>query len=168
MGRISGWSRGSCRRPPRSTISKRSRACNPASWITLDGLAEQREAVHDLGFARYHANVWTGGDAPWISPDLWDACSGAPVIDADHEVVIGVDASIRHDTTAVVVVRRVGDVFHAQWRVWEPAHGQEVQLNEVEAFVRDLARHFQVLAIVHDPHYFWHAAQRLDEDNLPM
>jgi phage terminase large subunit-like protein len=25
----------------------------------------------------------------------------------------------------------------------------------------------QVLAIVHDPHYFWHAAQRLDEDNLP-
>jgi hypothetical protein len=42
--------------------------CNPASWVTMDGLREQREAVHELAFARYHANVWTGGEAPWIWP----------------------------------------------------------------------------------------------------
>jgi phage terminase large subunit-like protein len=40
------------------------KAANPASWVTVEGLAEQREAVHELGFARYHANVWTGGEGP--------------------------------------------------------------------------------------------------------
>jgi hypothetical protein len=34
-------------------------------------------------------------------------------------------------------------------------------LAEVESFVRDLAGHFRVLAVVHDPHYLWHARQRL-------
>jgi len=46
--------------------------CNPASWVTVDGLREQREAVHELGFCRYHATVWTGGEAPWILADMWD------------------------------------------------------------------------------------------------
>jgi phage terminase large subunit-like protein len=81
------------------------KACNPAPWITLDGLREQLASVHELAFARYHANVWTGGEAPWISADVWDACSGAPDIPEGAPVVVGVDASIRHDTTAIVVVR---------------------------------------------------------------
>jgi phage terminase large subunit-like protein len=143
--------------------------CNPASWVTVDGLREQREAVHELAFARYHANVWTGGEAPWILADMWDGCAAAPVIEADHNVVVGVDASIRHDTTAVVVVRRdEREQFHALWRVWEPTRGQEVPLAEVESFVRDLAGHFRVLAVVHDPHYFWHARQRLEDEGIPM
>jgi phage terminase large subunit-like protein len=145
------------------------KAANPASWITVEGLAEQREAVHELGFARYHANVWTGGEAPWILADTWDACAAAPAIEADHNVVVGVDASIRHDTTAVVVVRRdEREQFHALWRVWEPTRGQEVPLADVESFVRDLAGHFRVLAVVHDPHYLWHARQRLEGEGVPM
>jgi phage terminase large subunit-like protein len=128
------------------------KAANPASWITVEGLAEQREAVHELAFARYHANVWTGGEAPWILADMWDACAAAPVIEA-----------------AVVVVRRdEREQFHALWRVWEPSRGQEVPLAEAESFVRDLAGHFRVLAVVHDPHYFWHARQRLEDEGVPM
>ena len=30
-----------------------------------DGLREQAASVHELVFARFHANVWTGGEAPW-------------------------------------------------------------------------------------------------------
>ena len=44
---------------------------NPAPWITLDGLREQAASVHELAFARFHANVWTGGEAPWVTADVW-------------------------------------------------------------------------------------------------
>jgi phage terminase large subunit-like protein len=53
--------------------------------------------------------VWTSGEAPWITADVWDASAGAPDIPEGAEVVLGVDASIRHDTTAIVVVRRDKD-----------------------------------------------------------
>ena len=45
------------------------KTCNPASWLTAEGLTEQRDAVHDLAWQRYHLNVWTGGEAPWILAD---------------------------------------------------------------------------------------------------
>jgi phage terminase large subunit-like protein len=59
-------------------------------------------------------------------------------------------------------------VFHALWRTWTPTAGREVSLSEVEGFVRDLAAHFRVEAVVHDPHYFWHAGQRLEDEGIPM
>jgi hypothetical protein len=31
---------------------------NPASWITAEGLREQREAVPELAFRRFHLNQW--------------------------------------------------------------------------------------------------------------
>ena len=144
------------------------KAANPASWVTLDGLREQREAVHPLAFLRFHANVWTGGQCPFITADEWDRCAAQPDIPAAADVVLGVDASIRHDSTAICVVRRDGDTYHAQWRVWTPAHGDEISLGEVEQFIRDLADHFTVQAVVYDRHYAWHMAQRLDEEGLPM
>jgi phage terminase large subunit-like protein len=143
-------------------------AANPASWVTAEGLAEQRDAVHELTFKRFHANVWTGGESPFISAEAWDACAAQPTIAEGAEVVLGIDASIRHDSTAVVVVRRDGDVYHALWRVWTPARGDEISLAEVEQFVRDLADLFTVRAAVYDRHFLWHAAQRLDDEGVPM
>lgn len=144
------------------------KACNPASWITVEGLSEQKEAVHELGFARYHANVWTGGEAPWILPDEWDACAGEPVISNGSRVVVGVDASVAHDTTAVCVVRRDGDTYHATWRVWVPSERREVPLADVEAHVRELVGRYAVAAVVYDRAYFSHAAQNLESEGVPI
>jgi len=144
------------------------KACNPASWIAVEGLLEQREAVHELGFARYHANVWTGGEAPWILPDEWDACAGEPEIRAGARVVVGVDASVAHDTTAVCVVRRDGDAYHALWRVWVPSERREVPLADVEAHVRELVGRYAVSAVVYDRAYFSHAAQNLEAEGVPV
>src|SRR5262245_35249779 len=112
------------------------RACNPASWLTREGLAEQKEAVHPLAWQRYHLNVWTGGEAPWILPDVWDSNAGEPEIPDGARVVVGVDASVVHDTTAVCTVHEVDGVFHALWRVWVPSEGREVPLADVESYVR--------------------------------
>lgn len=58
--------------------SREQAATLPASWLTPEGLAEQNDAVHELAWQRYHLNVWTGGEAPWILPDEWDRTRVSP------------------------------------------------------------------------------------------
>ena len=112
--------------------------------------------------------MWTGGQSPFIGPDEWDACNGEPDIPEGAEVILGVDASIRHDSTAICVVRKDGEVYHAMWKVCTPKRGDEISLGEVEQFIRDLADYFTVRSVVYDRHYAWHMAQRLDEEGIPM
>jgi hypothetical protein len=38
-------------------------AANPASWITAQALEDQRQALPDLAFRRYHANQWTSAES---------------------------------------------------------------------------------------------------------
>jgi phage terminase large subunit-like protein len=143
-------------------------AANPASWITREGLEEQKAACHPLAFARYHANIWTGGKAPFIMPEEWDACSGEPDIPEGSRVVIGVDASLTRDSTAVCLCRTDEDgVVHAGWRVWTPqGHRQPVPLEDVEEYIRELAERVDVAAVVYDEHYFARSAQALEDENL--
>jgi phage terminase large subunit-like protein len=77
---------------------------NPASWITEEGLAEQREAVHDLAFRRYHANQWTTTEHHWLPPGAWQACASDYVIEAGEAVWIGVDVGGSRSASAVVHV----------------------------------------------------------------
>ena len=140
------------------------KAANPAPWITLDGLREQREAVHDLAFRRFHCNVWTGGESPWIQADEWDACDGEPEIDGPGMKVIGVDAAISSDTAAVALVRKAPDgVYHVLWRIWTPTKRDRVPLADVEQVCREWAQEHQADAIVYDPRFFEHAAQNLED-----
>ena len=145
------------------------KTCNPASWLTAEGLTEQRDAVHDLAWQRYHLNVWTGGEAPWILADEWDANAGEPVLDGPGFRVIGIDAAVASDTAALALVRRdPDDVYHVIWRVWEPTKRDKVPLADVEAVTREWARRHKVDAVVYDPRFFEHAAQNLEDEGLPV
>lgn len=64
---------------------------NPASWLTEGDLAEQREAVHEMAFRRYHANQWIAGTDAAISPTEWAACAnpGCEIPEGADGVVVG-------------------------------------------------------------------------------
>ena len=143
---------------------------NPASWVTEDAVAEMlASAVPELRLRRLIGNQWVAAEDSFITPDEWDANDGGPDIPEGSSVVIGVDASIRHDCTSVVVVRRDHeDVYHALWRVWQPTKRHEVPLRDVEQFVADLAGHFNVEAVMYDARFFVQAAQNLEERGVPM
>jgi phage terminase large subunit-like protein len=64
---------------------------NPASWITVDGLREQREAVPDLAYRRFHANQWTEREGHWLPAGAWQACIGKPEHVPGEDIWIGVD-----------------------------------------------------------------------------
>ncbi len=143
------------------------KAANPASWITLEGLREQREAVHELAFRRFHANVWTGGEAPWILADEWDACDGEPELDGPGMKVIGIDAAVSSDTCALALVRKEPDeIFHVVWRIWTPTQRDRVPLADVEEVCREWAQAHQVDAIVYDPRFFERSAQVLEDEGF--
>jgi phage terminase large subunit-like protein len=125
------------------------KAANPASWLTVDALAEQRESVADLGFRRYHCNIWTSVESAWLPAGAWQACAGDATIERGERVWVGVDVGGERSASAVVWVTedlRVGcKVFQ----------GDEAVL-AVGEFVRELAGTFEMVELVHDP---WRAQQ---------
>lgn len=145
------------------------KSANPASWLTEPLLAEQREAVHEIAFRRYHCNEWVSSHAPWITAELWDACAAKPEIPPRSEVFLGVDAAVRRDSAVIATVRLDQDGFyHATFEVWEPTQERDVELEQLEEFVRTQARKFNVRAVAYDPYFFIHAAQRLESEGIDM
>jgi phage terminase large subunit-like protein len=140
---------------------------NPASWITLDGIREQREALPDLAFQRFVANRWTERAGYWLPPGAWQACAADLVLEHDelelaHAVLeyrfepgeriwVGVDLSGgggRSDTAVVWVNERL-------WVGLEIWSGEHEPVTEVLDLLDQLASTFSVQEVTLD---FWRAA----------
>jgi phage terminase large subunit-like protein len=150
------------------------RMANPAlasrrPFLALSGLRDNVAAMHEAEFKRWHLGIWTASDEVWISPPAWDACSGAPELIPERETILGVDASIRHDSTVVTTVQRDDDgIYHAAFKIWTPTPGKEIDLALVMAHIRQQALDYRVTGVCYDPHYMMHAAQTLDDEGIPM
>ena len=150
---------------------------DPAVWAVANpglghflheqDLADNLSTLHELEFRRLRLGQWTELEAAWITPALWDACAGEPDIpDGARGVTVGVDASIRRDSTAVCTLLVTEDAVHARWKVWQPGPDADVPLAEVEAYVRHLATIYPNPLVSYDPRYFGQAAQALEADGL--
>lgn len=85
------------------------------------------------------------------------------------DTVLGVDASIRRDATAVVTVQRHPDgVYHATFKVWEPKPNQDIPLNLVMEHIREQAKLYNVTGVTYDPQFMHHMSQILEDEGLPM
>jgi phage terminase large subunit-like protein len=62
---------------------------NPASFVTVEGLAEQREAVQDHAFRRLHANQVVEGEGYWLPAGAWQTCAGDATIEPGERVWSG-------------------------------------------------------------------------------
>lgn len=105
------------------------RAANPALGVfrSLDDLRDQLTQAQRMPSAENTArnlllNQRVSTDSPFISPDVWKACSG-PVEAFDGPVYAGLDLSARTDLTALVIVGQVGDVWQVQPHFWTPEQG---------------------------------------------
>jgi phage terminase large subunit-like protein len=94
------------------------------------------------------------------------------LVDLFMKVWIGVDASTKHDQTALCAVtfdvksKRVRLVRHA---VFQPTPEQPLDFEAtIEATLRDWCRQYQVRQIAYDPFQMQAVAQRLIRDRLPM
>jgi phage terminase large subunit-like protein len=127
-------------------------------WQTERYYAEQRRHLRPNTYARLHENKWVTAESTFITPEWWDGCVDPalrPLLPTqEHPVFVGVDASTKHDTAAVVgLIRKDERLILATHRIWTPSADRPLDLEAtIEAYLRDLHQHYDVQQILCDPY----------------
>ena len=152
---------------------------NPAfgKIVNFDFYRDQRRKGA-ANFKRYFLNIWTGAESQWLPDGAWQECEGRAFdLQPDTPTFVGVDASTKRDTTAVLAVQWHGDALRVKARVWErpiepatgkPVEGWRLPLDEVERYLRELHSRYQLRAVAYDPAFVTWMALKLEDDGLPM
>jgi phage terminase large subunit-like protein len=150
------------------------KVANPAlaceePFLQIKGLEDNLRRMHEAEFRRWHLGQWTEAEESWIEASVWDACNGEPQFDFQRETALGVDASIRRDSTVVATVQRDEEgVYHVAFEIWTPSRSKEVPLEQVMEHIREQCKLYNVQGVAYDPQFLHHAAQRLTDEGLPM
>jgi phage terminase large subunit-like protein len=136
--------------------------------VTAEGLAEQRQAVPDSAFRRFHANQWIhSAIEPWVGPDAWAACRSDRRLGDGERVVLAFDGSYNGDSTVIVACSLEPDGIPPHIElvgIWKPADtGVTVPVDAVEARIAELCGRFRVEEIVADPWLWQRSLQALAE-----
>jgi len=88
----------------------------------------------------------------------------------DHLLFVGVDASTKHDCSAVVAVLRDGDrLALADCRIWRPSPDHPLDLEAtIEQHLRDLHERYRIKAILCDPYQLHRSITTLQAAGLPI
>ena len=144
------------------------------AWQTDAYYAAQRRSLRPGTYLRLHENRWSTAETTFITPDMWDPCVDpefAPLLPSQqHALFVGVDASTKRDSTAVVAVYRVEDkIILACHRIWQPSahHPLDLELT-VEEYLRDLHERYFVQKILCDPYQLHRSITTLQAAGLPI
>jgi phage terminase large subunit-like protein len=119
-------------------------------------------------------NRFAHSEESFVDMADWDACcTGLPIMaDADLPVWVGVDASVKRDSTAIVAVTWDRDVSMARLvfhRIFNPAKGRPINFEyDVEGTLLELKDRFRVREICFDPFQMQASAQRMRLAGLNM
>jgi phage terminase large subunit-like protein len=135
-----------------------------------------RRTVRPAAFLRMIANVFASAESEFVPLEWWAACEDAtlhPVVtDPSMPVWIGVDASVKRDSTAIVACTwdaEAGKVRLVWHRIWQPSVAEPLDFEAtVGTALRDLRRRFNVRAVLYDPYQLVALAQTLTAEGVPM
>jgi phage terminase large subunit-like protein len=147
-----------------------------APWQTQTWVSEMRRSLRKNQFLRMVENRFVHSESSFIDLQWWDECcdpQAHPLL-ADNvlPVFVGVDASVKRDSTAIVVCawnrehKRVRVIWH---RIFQPSPSDPLDFERtIEKTLRELRRKFRVQQIIYDPYQMAATAQRLLGEGLPM
>jgi Phage Terminase len=147
-----------------------------APWQDEAWFATMRRSLRPNQYLRMCENRFVTSESNFVEMSVWDRCVdpriGFALPDRTLPIWVGVDASVKHDSTAVVAVtfdqkaQLVRLVFH---RTFQPTPDAPLNFEAtIEATLLDLAKHFQVRKVTYDPYMMAASAQRLITAGLPM
>jgi phage terminase large subunit-like protein len=147
-----------------------------APWQTESWLAEMRRSLRPNQFLRMIANTFVTSESAFIDMDAWDACVDPAmrpeVLDPELPIYVGVDASVKHDSTAIVAatwdteLKKVRLVFH---RIFQPSPDDPLDFEAtIEETLLDLRMRFRVRKVLFDPYQMQSVAQRLARQGMPI
>jgi hypothetical protein len=147
-----------------------------APWQDAKWLAQMRRTLRPNQYLRMIENRWVAAESTFIDMALYDRCVDPelkPVVtDTSLPVWCAIDASVKHDSTALVAVTwDHGDqcVRLVNHRIIVPSPDRPVEFEaEVEATLLDWKRRYYVKECRFDPFMMVPSAQRLQRDDVPM
>jgi hypothetical protein len=145
-----------------------------APWQTPKWREQMRQQLPTNGFLRQIENRFVTSESPFVEMAWFDACVDpdlSPVL-ADPRIPVwgGVDASVKRDSTAIVVCTfdqgKVRLVWH---RIFQPSPDDPLDFEAtIEKTLLELRRRFYVREVRFDPYQLVAVAQRLTQQGLPM
>jgi phage terminase large subunit-like protein len=145
-----------------------------ATWQTPEWVEQMRGQLRPHAFARMIENRFSHAEESFVDMADWDACcTGCPIVaDADLPVWIGIDASVKRDSTAIVAVtydRGAGKCRLVYHRIFNPRPGKPISFeSDVEETLLELKDRFRVREVRFDPYQMQASAQRLRKLGVPM
>ena len=147
-----------------------------APWQTPEWLQQMRGQLRPNAYLRLIENRWVTAESDFVDMDWWDQCVDpelSPALaDPSVPVWVGVDASVKRDSTAVVAAtfdqaaRKVRLVWH---RIFQPSPSDPLDFEAtIEKTLGDMRRRFNVREVRYDPYQLVAVAQRLSAAGLPM
>lgn len=132
---------------------------NPASWIGLEALREQRAALPEGAFLRFHANARVAPEGSWLPPGAWQTCVGEPTFELGERIWIGVDVGGERSATAVIWI---SESLQVGCSIFEGEEGVLLALDRV----RELAAEYLIAELIFDPWRFQQAALELEREGV--
>ena len=145
---------------------------NLAPWITDDWIAEQRAALRPTQFSRLIENKWVTSESIFIALTDWDAVTdndATPVFSSPSlDVYAAVDASLKHDSTAIAAVAWVnGRLQLVNLRTFQPSPDAPLDFEStIEATLLEWRQRYRLREIRIDPWQMASVAQRLRKAGL--
>ncbi len=147
-----------------------------APWQTESWLDQMRSSLRANQFLRMIQNRFVTSEASFVDLEKWDACidpQATPLIsNPDLPIYVGVDASTKRDSTAIVAVtwdqaaQRARLVSH---RVFQPTPDEPLDFEAtIEATIIDLSHRFNISRVIFDPWQMQATSQRLTRAGITV
>jgi hypothetical protein len=141
---------------------------------TLQWAIDMKRDARPTAYTRQVRNEWVSSESKFIDAEMYDRCvdqlARPCLIDPTITVFAGLDASLRHDSTALVGVtfdwkeRLIRLIAH---RLFRP-RGEDINFAEVEDAVVEFGKRFALVSVSYDPYQLEGTAQRLRARGVPM
>jgi phage terminase large subunit-like protein len=147
-----------------------------APWQTPAWLAEMRRSLRPNQYLRMIENKFVTTESTFIDMDWWDACTDpalTPVItDSSLPIWVGVDASTKHDSTAIVAV--TWDETNQKVRLvasktFQPSPDAPLDFEmAIEHTLLALHQRFDLRQVLYDPFQMQSSARRLQKERIEI
>ena len=173
------------------------RAANPSlgTLVTEAALQDKLLNTPESQFRRYFLNQWVESETLWLPSGVFETGLTSEPLVQRAPTWVGWDASTRRDSTAVVAAQwvdvadddeitltpdgsplSVTRALRVKARIWErprdmnnnPVETWQLPIAEVEAYVRDLRRDYDVREVAYDPAFITWSAATLEAEGIPM
>ncbi len=147
-----------------------------APWQTDEWIEQMRQQLRPNAFLRQIENRFVTNESSFVDMDWWDACidPGLRPVVADRRVQawLGVDASTKRDSTAIVACtwdedsKKVKMLWH---RIFQPSKTDPLDFEAtIERTLIECQARFEVREVRFDPYQMQAVSQRLLKAGLPM